>query len=132
MMGKIIGTIKKGFITTLLGMGGIHLLSAGVFAAEPVHIDEDTFPDEKFRTYISTSFDKDKDGYLSTEEIEAVTEIKVTSKSIYDLKGIELFPELEVLEANTNYFSTIDVSRNPKLRDLQCGIGNLESLDVSK
>ena len=132
MMGKIIGTIKKGFITTLLGMGGIHLLSAGVFAAEPVHIDEDTFPDEKLRAYISTSFDKDKDGYLSTEEIEAVTEIKVTSKNIYDLKGIELFPELEVLEANTNYFSTIDVSRNPKLRDLQCGIGNLESLDVSK
>ena len=38
-----------------------------------IMIDEEHFPDAKFRDYVSSTFDKNTDGLLSKEEIEAVT-----------------------------------------------------------
>ena len=44
---------------------------------EGVKIDENSFPDYRFRSYVSSDFDTDKDGYLSDSEISAVTSIRV-------------------------------------------------------
>lgn len=56
--------------------------------------DEAGFPDEIFRNYVSESFDSDKDGSLSEQEILYTSEVDMISSSVSSLKGIELFMEL--------------------------------------
>ena len=93
-------------------------------------ITEENFPDEKFRTYLKT-FDTDKDGLLSADELEKVTKIDVNSKEISDLKGIELFTALEGLDCGNNRLTTLDLSKNLNLEKLDCDGNQLTSLDVS-
>ena len=97
-----------------------------------IAIDATNFPDEKFREYVSTYCDKDKDTYLSDEEIAAVTEIYVYRKSISDLKGIEYFTALKTLDCGSNKLTTLDVSKNTALTELTCDVNQLTTLDVSK
>lgn len=59
--------------------------------ADNVAINNENFPDESFRQYVSSSFDKNHDGILSEEEIESVEEIYVQGINITNLKGIEHF-----------------------------------------
>ncbi len=56
--------------------------------------DEAGFPDEIFRNYVSESFDSDKDGSLSEQEILYISEVDMIISSVSSLKGIELFTEL--------------------------------------
>lgn len=42
-------------------------------AGDGVRIVPENFPDNAFRSYVSSSFDADRDGFLSNEEISAVT-----------------------------------------------------------
>ena len=97
-----------------------------------IAIDATNFPDEKFREYVSTYCDKDKDTYLSDEEIAAVTKINVNIKSISDLKGIEYFTALTQLECYRNQLTSLNVSKNTALKLLYCPDNQLTSLDVSK
>ena len=97
-----------------------------------IAIDATNFPDENFRTYVSSNCDTDKDTYLSDNEIAAVTDINVWRKSISDLKGIEYFTALTVLWCHNNQLTSLDVSKNTALEELFCGDNKLTSLDVSK
>ena len=98
-----------------------------------IAINATNFPDANFRGYVAgTTIDKDKDGYLSDEEIAAVTSISVGSKSIKNLKGIEHFTALQQLNAIKNQLTTIDVSKNTELTFLNLGGNQLTSIDVSK
>ncbi|MCM1508804.1 MAG: phage tail tip lysozyme [Ruminococcus flavefaciens] len=97
-----------------------------------VKITSATFPDATFRTYVSDSFDKDGNGYLSESEIRAVADISVGSKNIYSLQGIEYFGELTFLDCHSNNLTGIDLSCNTKLENLWCHKNQLRSLDVSK
>ena len=58
------------------------LFSVPVTAAGDVAINEKNFPDKVFRTYVSENFDKDSNCSLSNAEIQAVTQIRVSSKGI--------------------------------------------------
>ena len=51
-------------------------------ADSSVEINKTNFPDANFRTFVSKSFDKDKDGKLSLAEIKAVDEISCSSEKI--------------------------------------------------
>ena len=93
-------------------------------------ITEENFPDEKFRTYLKT-FDTDKDGLLSADELEKVTKINVNSKEISDLKGIELFTALEELDCGSNRLTTLDLSKNLNLEKLDCDGNQLTSLNLA-
>ena len=93
-------------------------------------ITEENFPDEKFRTYLKT-FDTDKDGLLSADELEKVTKINVNSKEISDLKGIELFTALEELDCGSNSLTTLDLSKNINLEKLDCDSNQLTSLNLA-
>ncbi len=107
-----------------------------VSADANVAINTKNFPDAVFRNYVSTNFDSNKDGVLSTAEIKAVTDIDVTCSSesgekITSLKGVEIFTGLTSLACAGNNISNLDVSRNTALIWLSCGENNLTSLDVS-
>ena len=127
-------TKRTRLVSALLTLAMVFtFLPFSAFAAVQTYVplNDKCFPNETFRKYLE-QFDKDDDGYLSTDEREAVTKIDVHAKSIDSLKGIELFLNLETLYCYNNNLTSLDVSKNEKLADLWCSQNNLTSLDVSK
>ncbi len=96
-----------------------------------VEINETNFPDAIFRKYVAEEFDKNTDGRLSDKEIAAVTKIDVYDMGISDLTGIEYFENLAILECMFNKLTTLDISKNTALIELNCYHNQLTSLDVS-
>lgn len=85
-----------------------------------IAIDKTNFPNAAFREYVSGK-DNDKDGYLSADEISAVTEIWVSNKGINDLKGIEYFTSLKVLNCDGNSLrGNLELSYNTVLETVSC------------
>lgn len=107
------------------------------FCAEFVFVDEDEPEDlsqqianERLRNYVLSNYDTDGDGKLSREEADAVTSISVSDVS--SAEGLDLFPNLETLTLNYGYFSTIDLSGNPKLTSLSLNDNrSIQTLDLS-
>jgi hypothetical protein len=97
-----------------------------------VEINAENFPDEVFREYIERNFDKDKDGFLSEDEICNVREIDVSKKSIRDLKGLEYFVCLVSLNCCLIEIQELDVSQNISLERLDCCHTRIKELDVSE
>lgn len=97
-----------------------------------ISIDETSFPDEAFRQYMETNFDKNGDKVLSDDEITDVTTIDVTDQGISSLKGIEYFTDLLYLHCNDNQLTELDVSNNTSLISLFCSHNALTELDLSQ
>ena len=97
---------------------------------EPVWIDETTFPDQNFRTYVSSNFDSDKNGYLDQTEISSVKEINCGSSSITTLKGVEHFAKLQNLVCVSNQISSLDLSENKNLKFVSCGNNAMTELNL--
>ncbi len=120
-------------------LAGIMLVSVpvGAWAAEPepeedgVAINEANFPGEVFRTYVEDHFDKDEDGLLSESEIAAVTTLRVDSRGMNSLEGIEFFTDLTKLYCSANGLTELDVSQNTNLTLINCKSNKLTELDVS-
>lgn len=118
------------------------LLVLGTAMAEEIKIDETTFPDEVFRKWVMDQ-DKDKNGFLSEEEIAAVKSIEIWSSDCKNVKGIEVFTELKELILHFSLKDYLDLSKNTKLVCVRLngayglgstGVSNcplLEILDVS-
>ena len=102
-----------------------------------VRIDEAHFPDEAFREYVSSEFDMDGDGVLSSEEIEEATEVEFygdqNGEKIYpeSLDGIEYLTELEGLYLFNCKVTSLDFSKMPKLLSLRVSNLSLGTLDIS-
>lgn len=115
---------------------------------EGVHINAEHFPDTAFRNYISSSFDTDRNGYLSDDEIAAVTVIDFipadsaqtrgrsgntnsfkTPGPVKSLDGISFFTELRTLYCAGHRLTALDISRNTKLQKLYCDGNQITSLD---
>lgn len=65
-------------------------------------------------------YDRNLDGGLDSEEVEAVTEIDVSDLGLKDLTGIELFPNLRKLLCSGNLLPELDISACPVLNYLDC------------
>ncbi|MBQ6945222.1 MAG: hypothetical protein IJN43_12975 [Ruminococcus sp.] len=96
-----------------------------------LEINETNFPDSIFRQYVAEEFDINGDSVLSDKEIAAVTKIDVYDMGISDLTGIEYFENLAILECMFNKLTTLDISKNTALIELNCYHNQLTSLDVS-
>ena len=95
-------------------------------------INSNSFPDTKFRQYVSDNIDTDYNGYLSQSELDAVTRIDVSGtvsapNSIERLDGIEYFANLKELNCNYNRLTSLDLSSNTALTSLSC-TGNTYSI----
>ena len=84
---------------------------------EPVRIDEANFPDEIFRAYVSEHLDTSANGYLDGKEA-TIKALDVSGLGIRNLKGIEHFTSLESLDCSDNQLSSLDLSLNTKLTEL--------------
>ena len=106
--------------------------SAFAAAGGDLNVPLDNFPDETFREYLRTKFDKDGNGALNTDERNAVTKIDVDGKGIETLEGIQHFLKLETLWCSDNQLTKLDVTQNKALQELYCDNNQLTSLDVTQ
>lgn len=67
--------------------------------------------DDVFRNSIIGNFDSDHNGKLSQLEVEEVTSLDVSGKSISSLGGIEFFKALETLDCSDNSLTELDLSQ---------------------
>lgn len=130
----------------------LSVLPVGAFAAEPgaaepengvsaqadaavpegyIAINEKNFPDENFRDYVAEEWDKNHDKYFSPSEIVSAKWISCDNKEISNLKGIEFFTNIWLLECYYNNLTTIDLSHNKNLSYINCHHNQLNELDVS-
>lgn len=101
-------------------------------SADGIAVNAVNFPDDTFRSYVSSNFDTNKDGRLSDAEIAGATTIDVSGKGISSLKGVEYFTALTELYCHINNLTVLDVSKNTALYGLACYSNNLNTLDMSK
>lgn len=99
-------------------------------------------PDQAFKEYLVSSFDKDGDGEISLSEALAVRRIAVRTDEIFSLDGIEHFRNIDTLicrgvdpEAEEYGYSgrpgrlmALDLSSNTRLRHLECDGNYIETL----
>ena len=109
----------------------LSLLPMSAFATGEVAIDETNFPDPVFRQYVLDKCDTDKNSTLSYDEIQTVTTIDCRYLSIKNLKGIEHFAALQILDCHLQSISSLDVSENTALKELYCSNTSVTSLNVS-
>lgn len=98
---------------------------------EGIPIDEEHFPDARFREYL-LGLEEGQDREFTADEIDKITSMPLASKVIHSLEGIEYFTELEELFCTQNFLTDLDVSYNTKLKTLSCGWNDLTNLDLSK
>ena len=98
---------------------------------EVCEINEENFPDDNFRNYVSSRFDTDSNSKLSQTEINEVAEISVGEKNITSLKGIEYFVKVNKILCYKNNIKTLDTSANISLERLECYSNDLEELNIS-
>lgn len=105
--------------------------------SEVVEINDTNFPDSVFRKYVEDNIDTadttgQKDGKLSKAERDAVTTISITNQNCTDLTGIAYFANLTTLECQHNGLKELNLEDNENLTDLNCSYNQLTTLDVSK
>ena len=94
-----------------------------------IAIDKTNFPDENFRNeLLLPDFDKDQDGWFTTEELLGITEMNVGWRNIADLTGIEYFTALKELAVGRNNLTFLDLSSNKALERLNCSSNRLTDL----
>ena len=96
-----------------------------------IPINDVNFPDENFRNYIRNAFDKDRNGFLSDEEMAYVRNIHCENMNISSLTGIEHFPNLIGLWCLNNHIKGWDLSGNPHLKGIWCSHNDFTQLDFS-
>ena len=102
------------------------------FAVADVALDAANFPDERFRNFIKSEADGDRNGILSNDEISNVKYLKCESKYLSNLKGIEFFTALEELNCSYNSLNELNITGLTALKTLNCKHNNmLSSLNVS-
>lgn len=98
MFKKITGFLCSVIFCTTIAVGMPQMARA----AEEIAINETNFPDEIFREYVISEFDKDKNNKLSEEEIANAQYINVDEKGIGSLEGVEYFTALTSLNCSSN------------------------------
>ena len=95
-----------------------------------IPIDDDHFPDTKFREYL-LSQNYGADAKLTADEIDDIKTISFNNKGASAMNGIGYFTELTMLQCYNNALLYLDLSKNKKLEILQCYNNKLENLDLS-
>lgn len=117
---------------------GVSTITAqwGDFKAQTVITIDTTlaFADDAFMTYCLAHFDDNGDGILQALEVNDVvgldlTDLQKAARPV-SLDGIEMFASLEKLKISHLTISHLDLSRNTKLRDIDCSMCNIATLDL--
>jgi len=90
-------------------------------------------PDANFKqSLIDLGIDLNSDGQIQVSEAQIRTSLKLSSKLILSLSGIEAFINLTSLDCSDNQLTILDISKNTALTFLDCFNNKLTTIDVSK
>lgn len=124
---------EKHNLTAIHGRAG-HRVRQGGGDADPQPV---TFENTVFENYCASQYDTNGDGVFTTDEAASVKELTLDANTdkkltgITSLSGIENFTGLEKLSCTMCEFTSVDLSRNTRLKDLALMYGKLTALDVS-
>lgn len=128
--------IKKKLSVLLAAIVSLTCLTGALAASadDMIAINAQNFPDEVFRAAVQENYDLDADGFLSVSErnVTSMPLIVLADGEIKDLKGIEYFTSLTSLYAADLGIEQADFSALSKLQSLRINGNELTSLDVSK
>lgn len=125
------GGIWLALLLALLAAAVLAPVAAMAEGTGDVQINENNFPDAKFRDYVQSELASGRN-FLTKDEIASVTTIDVCVQDISDLTGIEHFMALEELDCSYNNLTSLDVSKNTELTHLRCELNEeMTRLDVS-
>lgn len=102
--------------------------SSAVQESNKLYITEENFPDAGLRKGILDSWDMEGEGWVNPDN---VISLFMDEMDISSLEGIELFPNLTLLECKRNNLTSVDVSKNKNLKSLNLEDNQLTTLDVS-
>jgi len=90
-------------------------------------------PDDNFeKALIDLGYDTgNPDDYVPVANIDTITNLNISGKSITDLTGIEYFAALTTLICSNNNLTDINVSKNTNLINLICTNNSLTTLNIS-
>lgn len=81
------------------------------------------FPDSEFRRFLKECYDTDGDGKINVD----IKNMKIpTGYAIKSLEGIRLFEDLETLDCHGIGLTTLNVTKNFKLEELNCSDNQLK------
>ncbi len=101
----------------------------GDYGIRPVRISASTFPDPIFRSYVSSTFDKNGDGTLDSDELLVARNIWCDHMGIRSLDGIEYLVELRGVYASFNELTELDLSKNPEITGVWVSNNKFTKLD---
>lgn len=100
--------------------------SAFAASTASTEIDKLNFPDEEFRRFLKECCDTNGDDKLDAQEL-SITEMTITDDyKIKNLEGIRFFEDLEKLDCHGIGLTTLNVSKNFKLEELNCSDNQLK------
>ena len=119
-------------LTAILGLL-ISIPAAGVKAdVAGLEINDTNFKDANLRSYLAQFADRNRDGYLSSSEIEALTSLYFRGEKFTNMSGIEYLTNLQRLEIINCYLPSMNLSKNTALQSVQCTDSHLTSLTLGK
>lgn len=107
---------------------GIMLL-CGLWAHAQIAINETNFPDSSFMYYLSSEIDKNQDGILSPEELQAEV---INLTDVESLQGIEYFKNLKTLRIEGFKHAQLNLSKLSSLQNLTLAVSDIETIKVPK
>ena len=93
-----------------------------------------SIPDANFeQALIDANIDSDGivNSQMKVSDALCITDLNLNDKSIVDLTGIDNFTNLEVLSAGNNQITSVDLSSNLSLREINFSQNNIDVFDVS-
>ena len=98
--------------------------------------DNVRIPDANFKKSVCADFDANGDGEISIVEAPVIDRIEVSTENISSVAGIEYFQNLWYLACYgtpnvPGRLTSLNLSKNPKLRYLDCSCNRLTSLNVN-
>jgi len=91
-------------------------------------LDQNNFPGYNLRVYMNSLYPK---GYMTQDEVNSLTSLTVSSKNIYNMKGVELLTALQRLDCQNNPITQLNLSGCTSLTTLDCSYcSSLTSLNV--
>ena len=102
-----------------------------------IEINNQNFPDPAFRTFVSSNYTdylSSGKNYVYQSTLDSVTELNLNGAGgveYTNLQGLNFFTNLEKLTCVQNPgLMTLDVMRNPKLKELHCYSTGIKSLNL--
>ncbi|MDQ5983334.1 MAG: hypothetical protein RUMPE_00343 [Eubacteriales bacterium SKADARSKE-1] len=99
-----------------------------------LHICENNFPDKTFMSWVgdSSNISHSDAAHFTSNEIDNIKTLDISSKGIVGLDGIQFFTGLTELNCADNQISSLDLSQNVLLENLHCNNNRLTSLNLEK